>query len=180
MNIRTAVNFFNRAYKVDAVGAFPTRIPTFTTPNYDGIIPVSSNPSFGQTADNTVHMVFYGTGASGTFQARIIFWNKLPGIYNGEVTSTIPADIWIPEVVYHVDGTLGAITGVNRSFIDGTHLFADTLSITSSTQNVAAAEILAPSGGIASLTIDMSGPQLIEIAFGLGTATGMNAIYKTY
>ena len=185
MNIRTIVNYFNLVYKQsDATGSFPDRVPTAVMPNYDGLIPSSPNPNFGQTADNTLHLVFFGQGATGTFDAQIIYWNKLPGLFTQTqlrgVPSIAPADIWIPEIVYNISGTLGSVTGVAGSFIDNTHLFADTLAVTSDTVNVSAAEILSPSGGIASLTLDMSGPQIIEVAFNCDSATAMNAIYKTY
>src|ERR1035437_5264632 len=110
-NIRRAVNPFSRVYKLaDTIGLFPIRVPTPYIPNYDGVIPISVNSNFGQSCDNTMHLIFYGQGAGGTFSARIIFWNKLPGV-NGQQQSQASIangyDIWIPEVVSNVDGILG-------------------------------------------------------------------------
>lgn len=183
-NIRTAVNPYIAVYKTDATTAsFPTLSPTTGSPAGDGVVQLAPNTQLanGQTADNNIKFLFYGTGGdNSTFSAQIVYWSSVPFLKKNNVASST-VDLWVPEIVCNIDGVLCATVGSSGTYIDASHRFADTLSLTSSTANITANAIISPANNsIASITMDLSGTQMVEVIFDLGSATAMNAIYKTF
>jgi hypothetical protein len=184
MNIVTAVNPFKPIYQTDAAtSAFPSRVPTTTLPSNDGVIKIAPNTNFNQTSDNKIHFVFAGTGVNNaTFQAQILVWTKVPGLNSQQRFSPATVtgfDLWIPEIIYNVDGILSQAVGVDNTYIDSAHRFADTLTVTAATSNTTSAEVISPANDtVAGLTITLPGPQMVEVLF--KTTAAMNGLYRTY
>jgi hypothetical protein len=147
--------------------------PTTTAPTAGVITPWQLNapstlPSLERydQHDNIVFSVF-GVGADNADGTFVLQGWRLCGT------------LWVPIQLLAGTWTLGGSVGVAGAVVADTERFADTLAITGA--YTSAYEIISPANeGIAAIKVDVFGCGLVQLAFGKGTATSVNALYAAF
>ena len=126
---------------------------------------------------STLEMIFFGAGAdTNTFSCRVLKW---VAVYEGEPE----AALWIPVPLFEVQVTLSTPPGLANAIVNGSQLFADTITLTGTTANDDIdISIRSPANNtIASLKCDLEGAQIIEAIFTTGgSATSCNGLLRMY
>lgn len=127
---------------------------TSTEPTGDGVITAPVN---------SAAIAFYGTNAEDeTFTARITGWRRA-------------GELWIPVPLLALSGILGAMTGASGQAVTDSHLFADTLSI--STAFTSVYEIISPtSDQVAIAKVDLFGCEKLQVQVAKGTCDSVGAL----
>ena len=146
----------------DASSSFTAKAPTTTQPTTNVITP----PTVGAKTPNLLQLVFFGAGnADVTYDYRIYGYSKV-------------STLWVPQLLVGGSATLSATTGVASAAVTNSYKFVDTLDIDLGNSNVSA-EVVSPANDeVASLTLDMRGHSLIQVAFDMTGATSANALYR--
>jgi hypothetical protein len=169
---------FRQARSVNQTSnGFVSKVATNTTPSGDAgsatgasIIELGSNAGI-MSYPNAVVFVPYAVAASNnTFSVRVIGWTRY-----GDTSTTW---LWIPVTLCEIACTAGTSPGVAAMNIDNTHLFADTVTLT--TGDAASTLLSSPADNtIASVMTDLRGAAKLEFSFTTGgSATSCNALYR--
>lgn len=114
-----------------------------------------------------VGIQFFGRNANdATFSWRLLGW---------AVDTT--RVLWVPQVIMTGTGKLGAMTGIDPAAIGTSDYLADTIVRTGGVDS--GYSINSPEDNVsADLLLDFRGFRLLQLQLSIGTATGINAVYR--
>ncbi len=178
----TPVQVLRRALAVNsAASSFASRIPAIIKPFVDGVIAVPNG-------EDTLDLFPFGAGSDdNTFDLRVIGWRRAvystvdmrnPGAKNAFIDNTNMNVLWVPSIVAEVTCTLSAIVGIAGAVAINTDRFADIITVN---KGIGVVNTVLSDAGAASLTVDVSGFELLEITTNTtSSATNGNALFALY
>jgi hypothetical protein len=165
MQIGVLVNPFKRAMTTNSTaGSFSANLATSTRPAASATrMVVDRDRGEDRT---TLRISLFGTGSNDqTVSVKVFGW--IAGVAN---------NLYVPQFICQVQGTLSStLVGVTGEDVIATEMFADVLSLTAgiATLNQGTSDV-----DTAWLECDVSGYELIEVSFIVGSATDANGIWS--
>lgn len=154
---------------------FGTGITSTTLPTPVNILAVPPVKASALAADGLfdasssfIAFKFFGKGAGGTFQGRVIRLGPIEPDYQNPTTAN-----WDRSVITKFDGVLGTATGTAGTLIDNTYLICDSLTVTGDGD----ARVRGVGGFGVVLIVDLIGASMFHVELAVGTATEINGLY---
>jgi hypothetical protein len=130
---------------------------------------------------NGINLIFFGAGAdTNTMSVRGIGWSLVkssPALF-------VPPELelWIPVPLFEVSVALSVMTGLANKAVINTDLFADTITITTTTANQGVdVDVRSPANDtIAEMYVDLRGNQKFELIWDMTGATNGNALWRSF
>jgi len=148
--------------------AFPSRIPTTTTPADAGVLSLVINTDGGVTHDRML-VIPYGVGNDNlTFSVRIIGWRLI-------------STLWVPCILTELACTMSAAVGITGAAVVATERFADTITLVTNMGNANVDVVItSPANDTpAHAVINLKGCQKVEFTFDMTGATSANCLRAT-
>jgi hypothetical protein len=122
---------------------------------------------FKDMSANSVALLFFGAGADNATGTAVIYgWRRVT--YSAGY-------LWVPTPLLGVDLVLSTSVGVAGTAIINTDRFADTITLTASSNFTSAYELVSNAGNLpAMVKLDHFGARKLEIRTAIGTATNLN------